>query len=224
MLMGSIGAADSMAKRLPLRQVMFAASILGLLARAAWALPIDFESLNDLDPVTNQFAGQGVVFTNTTVLTSGAVGGSLDEFEFPPNSGVNVVFDDGGPMMISFAVPFTSVEGYFTYKTQLTLMAFSDTAGSIPIGGGSVTSLFSSNLGMSGEPGSSPNELLQLAGIGPIGSIKITGAPDGSSFTLDDFNGAPAPEPASVLLLGSGLAGLLLHRSRRFREFVDRTK
>jgi hypothetical protein len=186
-------------------------SLLALSARASWALPIDFESLMDGEAVTTQFASDHVSFANTIALTAGL---SLNEFEFPPHSGVTVVSDDGGPMMLSFSVPFLSVEGYFTYATPVTLTAFSDPFGMNPIG--SVMSLFKSNLGS--------NEPLQLSGIGPIGSIKITGDPLGGSFTLDDFNGAPIPEPASVLLLGSGLAGLMLQRSRRFRQFLSRTK
>ena len=56
-----------------------------------------------------------------------------------------------------------------------------------------------------------------LSGIGLIRSIKITGDPGGSSFVLDDFNGAPIPEPASLLLLGSGLGGAWLARRRKRR-------
>lgn len=219
--MGGLGVASSMRERQALRPILLVASILALSVRASWALPIDFESLMDLEAVTNQFAADHVTFSNAIALTAGM---SLNEFEFPPRSGQTVVSDDGGPMMISFSVPFQSIEGYFTYATPITLTAFSDAAGTIPISGGSVMSLFGSNLALSGDGGSSPNEFLQLAGIGPIGSIKITGDRLGGSFTLDDLNGAPIPEPASVLLLGSGLAGLLLQRSRRFRQFISRTK
>ena len=38
---------------------------------------IDFETLSDADPVTNQFTG--LTFTNTTAITAGI---SLNEFEF----------------------------------------------------------------------------------------------------------------------------------------------
>jgi hypothetical protein len=66
------------------------------------ALTIDFESLSDSEIVTTQYAGVGVTFSNATALTAGI---SLNEFDFPPNSGVNVVYDEGGPMTISFDIP-----------------------------------------------------------------------------------------------------------------------
>src|SRR5580698_6525806 len=75
---------------------------------------IDFESLNDGDLVTNQYPG--LTFSNTIVLSAGI---SLNEFEFPPHSGTNVVSDNGGPMTITFFPPIQSFSGYFTYSVPL---------------------------------------------------------------------------------------------------------
>lgn len=57
---------------------------------------------------------------------------------------------------------------------------------------GTVLSGFETNLGITGEPGSLPNELLEMTGLGPIGSLRITGDLQGGSFTLDDLQGQPA--------------------------------
>ena len=126
---------------------------------------IDFDGLLDSEPVTNQFSG--VTFTNATVLTAGL---SLNEFDFPPVSGTNVVFDDGGAMTLNFAAPIDSFGGFFTYAEPLTLSAFDSSNNLLA----SVTSAFSSNLGTAGDPGSSPNEFL-LASIAGISSVTITG-------------------------------------------------
>src|SRR5688572_11915416 len=58
---------------------------------------IDFDALGDGDgdAVTNQFAG--VMFSNATVLTAGL---SLNELDYPPRSGSNVVYDNGAPITI----------------------------------------------------------------------------------------------------------------------------
>lgn len=180
-------------------------------ARAA----INFDSLNDSDIVTNQFSG--AVFSNTIVLTAGI---SLNEFEFPPRSDFNVASDNGGPITISFTTPVLSFVGYFTYLVPLTLTAFDAGNGQV----GQAVSLFSNNLALSGDPGSSPNELLQVAFAAGISSITITGDQFGGSFTLDDAafepTAAGVPEPHSLLLLTPALvAGVLFITRRRVSLF-----
>ena len=156
---------------------------------------IDFETLSDGDPVTAQFLG--LAFANTTALTAGF---SLNEFEFPPRSGANVVADIGGPMRIDFAQTIIDVFGYFTYTVPITLEAFNVSNTSL----GSISSVFASNIALSGDPGSAPNELLGLAFPG-ISYVTITGDPGGGSFTLDDFTYTPdptaVPEPGTLCLV-----------------------
>jgi hypothetical protein len=194
-----------------------------ILPSTAFATTIDFESLSDSEVVTNQFTG--VIFSNATALTAGV---SLNEFEFPPRSGSNVVFDDGGAMSMTFASPLASFGGYFTYLTQLSLEAFTPAHVSL----GTITSAFSSSLALSGDSGSSPNEFLQLAFAAGIGSITITGDVAGGSFTLDDAILTPlqagpdpnaVPEPGTLALVFSGVSGVLARaRSSRRRVIVPR--
>lgn len=174
--------------------------------KASTASPIDFESLGDLDSITTQFPG--LTFTNAVILTAGI---SLNEFEFPPRSGVNVASDNGGPIRIEFAATMVSVGGYFTYGSGLTLEAFDAALVSL----GSVTSAFSTNMGLSGEAGSAPNEFLGLSSLAGIRSIVITGDPSGGSFTLDDLTYArDVPEPSGLLLLGIANAVAWARRRR----------
>jgi hypothetical protein len=184
-------------------------------ARTVSAAPIvfNFDSFADLTTLTNQIAG--LTFIDATVLTSGAVGGSLNEFDFPPLSGDNVIFDSDGPMRIDFDSPVFGFGGYFTYLAPVTLTAFG--AGGVPLG--FVSSLGTTNVASSSTPG--PNELLQFFAT-DISYVTITGDTLGGSFTLDDAfiepaNGGPAPvpEPTTLVLLGSGVALASLRRRSR---------
>jgi|SRR6185437_6914846 len=166
----------------------------------AGTITLDFEGFPDGTVLTNQYPG--VTFTNTTVITAGI---SLNEFEFPPHSGTNVVFDDGGPISIDFASPILSFSGFFTYTVPLTLAAFDAISAQVA----SATSIFSSNLALSGDPGSGPNEFLSVSFAGAISRVTITADLAGGSFVLDDATyttgGSSVPEPGSfaLLLLGS---------------------
>ena len=160
----------------------------------AGQIVIDFEGFPDSTVLTSQYAG--LTFTNAIILTAGI---SLNEFEFPPHSGVNVASDNGGPMSIDFASSVSSFGGYFTYGIPLTLDAFDVTNTLVA----SVTSIFSNNEALSGDPGSSPNEFIQVSFPGGISGITITAGQLGSSFALDDAVytiGTGTPEPSTFLL------------------------
>jgi len=177
---------------------------------------LDFEGFPDSTPLTTQYPG--VTFSDATVISAGI---SLNEFELPPHSGTNVVFDDGGPMSISFASPVLSFGGYFTYYEPLTLQAFDASDTQVA----SASSAYSINVGCDpgspptclGDPGSSPNECLQVAFPGGVSSVTITGDPAGTSFVMDDATyttpAATVPEPVSLILLLTATA-LLFARMR----------
>lgn len=168
---------------------------------------IDFEGFADSTLLTSQYPN--LTFSNSTVLSAGI---SLNEFEFPPRSGSNVLFDNGGAISISFASPVTSIGGYITYTTPITLTAF-DASNNLL---GTVTSLFSNNLAISGDFGSTPNEFITFSFAGGISRIVLTGDPLGSSFTLDDLTlNQPVPEPNSISLLVLALGGLVTTLKRR---------
>ena len=177
----------------------FCRSAVLLLLAVAALLPVPlaadiltFEGFSDSTSLTSQYPG--LTFQSATVITAGI---SLNEFEFPPHSGINVVFDDGGPISILFASPIIGFSGYFTYGLPLTLNAFDSGSNQV----GQALSLFSSNLALSGDTGSSPNEFLSLSFAAGISSVTITGDPAGGSFVLDDATFTPVPEPNSLVLL-----------------------
>lgn len=192
--------------------VLCGISSLAFVVRASWAIPIDFEGLRNLEAVTNQFAlTRGVSFDNAVTLEAHV---SLNEFSFPPHSGgtVAAILDNTQSMILTFQTAHTAVSGWVTYTDPLTFTVF-DPGGNLLT---TLTSAATSNLGS--------NEYFAISGIGPIGSMQISqnGSNPNRAFTLDDINAAP--EPASVLLLGSGLGSLLLRRSRRLRLLVGRAK
>jgi len=171
---------------------------------SAGAITLNFEGLPDSTILTNQYAG--LTFTNAIILTSGI---SLNEFEFPPHSGVNVVADNGGPISIAFTNPILGFSGYFTYAEQLTLVAFDLSNSRVA----SVQSLFSNNEALSGDAGSAPNEFLQMSFVSGVSSLTITGDPAGGSFVFDDATittgGSAVPEPGAFILLLSGITILV---------------
>jgi hypothetical protein len=169
---------------------------------------LNFEGFPDSTILTTQFPG--LTFTNAIILTSGI---SLNEFDFPPESGVNVVSDNNGPITIDFSTPTTSFSGYFTYLEPLTLDAFNGSDTEVA----TAASQFSNNLACvagppcPGDPGSSPNEFIELSFAGGISSVTIMGDPSGGSFTMDDMTYTSAvPEPDSFPLAIAASAALLI--------------
>lgn len=182
---------------------------------AACATPItyDFDAFGDATALTSQYAG--LAFGNATVLLSGW---SLNEFAFPPASGAGVVFDDGGPIVITFASAVQSVFGRFTYVDGLTLAAY-DSANNLLT---TATSAWHANVADGfGDIGSSPNELLGVTSNGDlIARVVISSSLFGGSLTLDDLTidtaAVAVPEPGTLPLVLLGLA-LALHAARRGR-------
>ncbi|HLK48951.1 MAG TPA: hypothetical protein VKT49_12500 [Bryobacteraceae bacterium] len=193
-----------------MRRVIFCLALMCGASAARADVVLNFDSLPEFTAVTNQFAG--LVFSDATVLSAGS---GLNEIDFPPHSGTNVVFDDSGPMSISFLSPVDAFAGYFTYAESLTLEAFDASHNLLDV----VHSAFSNNTGTAGDPQSSPDEFLSVSSPSLIAQVVITGDPLGGSFTLDDATiSAPASsvsEPAYSGLLWMVAAGLLPLFGRR---------
>lgn len=200
--------------RAPLRLVVILASFL-VVPRVVCASPIqiDFESLSELDAVGSI---SGATFSNATVFTAGSL---LNDLDFPPHSGQNVAFDDGGAIRIDFAAPVSNFSAYFTYAVPLTLQAFS--ASNVLLV--SSASQYSANSVSFGDPGSAPNELLTLS-FSNIAYVTLTGDSLGGSFVVDDVafttastTPSPVPEPATISLAILGLGGIAATERRRRR-------
>ena len=194
---------------------LLVAPILALaLPGAAHAVLQDFDAFSDAESLTSQIAG--LVFSNATVLTAGL---SLNDSEFPPLSGANVVFDSAGEITIDFDAPLASIGAYFTYVVGLSFSAYDIGLNLLATD----ASGYVNNSALAGEVGSQPNEFLGVISTTGIRRIVITGDPFGGSFVMDDLTYelaqvGTAADPATLPLVFAGLAGglfLLRIRSRR---------
>lgn len=164
----------------------------------------DFENLGDGTVLAGQYPN--ILFSGGTIQTSGL---SLNEFEFPPRSGANVVGVSGGPLTVDLFSPAFSFAAYFTYSAPVQVLAFDFANQQI----GVATSAFLDNRSLSGVPGSSANERLSIAAAG-ISRVVISG----SSFTLDDASvdfDSQIPEPGTGALVLTAL--FAFHRLRKAR-------
>lgn len=164
---------------------------------------VDFESLIDGDPLGET---DGITFVGFVAASAGI---TLNEFEVPPRSGLNVALNDAPEVSIHFGTEMKYVSGFLTYGAPVEIHAYG--ADGLLL---SLTSKFTSNLLLSGAAGSTPNEQFEFHSAQAITHLVIsTSAP--RVFALDDLmfseDGIPIPHPVpepgawSVLLLGLAL-------------------
>ena len=165
----------------------------------AKATVLTFEGLPDNLSLSNEFSG--LTFNGATVLTAGL---SLNEFDFPPISGDNVVASLTNLLEITFLDLTDTVSGYFTYGDLLSLSSYD-------INGRLLATSQSAGVNNLGS-----NELITLSGQG----ISLLRVSSNSNFTLDDLsfsNAVAVPEPTTIVLLAIGALGLRMSRCNRNR-------
>jgi len=174
---------------------------------AAPTIVIDFESLADGEIVYDQFLGLGVIFgANVSVLQDGT---SLNP-DFPPHSGINVIYDDpalgpGAFRMIAVGPLWAMAGGYVTGNTDVTMTAYAldhSVLGTTSTGGANY---------IGAGTGLLPNIFLSITAPG---IFYVVFSDTGNSFIVDDFTLQAIPAPGAILLggIGIGLVGWLRRR------------
>jgi len=181
-----------------LARVLVVVAVLLVASQAPASVIIDFEGMPDLVSVTDQYEALGVRFDNALILTAYY---SLNEIDFPPVSGEQVLGDDLAPIVATFLVPVNYVGSYFTYSQTLNLYAYDSADNLLAV----ASSLAYDNYGSS--------EFIWLNSPSTISRLVIAGSEFGGSYIMDDFefNGsAVVPAPGAMLLgiIGTGLVGL----------------
>jgi len=183
--------------------VLLMLSLIMFGATQANAVTIDFENMPDLTPVNNFYSSFGVNFQNAVSLTAGL---SLNEFDYPPSSGLVAIGDDNAPITIYFDNLASNIFANFTYSSLLTFSAFDANSHLV----GTFTNNQLSNLGTT--------QLISLT-FSDIKSLEIAGSVN-NSFIMDNFNFTESrvsqvPEPSTFFLLGAGLFGIIGYRKYR---------
>jgi len=162
---------------------------------------VDFEGFADNDSISTQISG--LTFSDATALTAGV---TLNEIEFPPHSGSNVIAVFGGTLTISFNAPINLVSGYISYATAT----------------GATLSLYDINNALLADaffpaPAAQNNIVSnQFISFSISGIQAMAVSLDGNNpFTFDDL--AFIPEPASHMLIAIGILGICMSRLSEHR-------
>jgi hypothetical protein len=185
-------------KKILLLLVLLSLSPLAL----ASTFTLNFEQYPEFTQIVGQYEAEDIVFGNAMQL----VAPDYNYFDYPPHSGSGVLTDDpNDPLGFGFITPVTDVSGWYSDPYGVTAIAFGFY--------GNVLGTFT------GAPVIGADSEFTLDPEGGIYDIVLIDSSQTPDFlTLDDLTYTETPEPGSLLLLGTGVLGLVGTMRRKLRR------
>lgn len=175
------------------------AALLGVVVSSpAFAVVLTFSEFPVGTVITTQYAPDGVVFSGLTgldpiIADDGAMPTEPVLSPNPPYAGDFQWTFPGGATGVSF------ISGFWDDLASAVVEVY-DTANNL------LDTLTNTATGV---------YTFDLSGYGTIGRVTFNSSADGAGADIDNLTFTPVPEPASLLLLGAGLAAFGLIRRRK---------